>query len=329
MKIVKSVLITLTLLIVLPIVVLIVYYQFDEKLDPKAAAWGEPRATTIPEAENGYYALIAMGAGDGADAPAYAREWIAEARAAAKENRPERRPKVQRAKRPDVCKPLQASCLNLVREKKVELTTALDAYTEDLARYRMLIDSKRFEEVLDYPVNIYSEIPSLRYLESARNAWLTQAALFAEAGNLEEAISAVERDVAYNRIMLVGARSWPIKNNSIAPYWTDLVFIADLLQQKATALEPFVPRLREMLKSIDPAALRRGDTLETYFGAIKPMLRNPREFRNVYMEEKDLPPAARMIAVVYRPNAAINYQYKQYSEMAAVFNQPPDRKSVV
>ena len=66
MKIVKSVLITLTLLIVLPIVVLIVYYQFDEKLDPKAATWGEPRflmRTDKPQFSSGacYPNLAAVG----------------------------------------------------------------------------------------------------------------------------------------------------------------------------------------------------------------------------------------------------------------------------
>ena len=39
---------------------------FDEPLNAQAAALGEPRAPGVPEAQNGYLAVIGMGAADGA-----------------------------------------------------------------------------------------------------------------------------------------------------------------------------------------------------------------------------------------------------------------------
>ena len=46
---------------------LIVVNAFDEKPDPEIASYGEPRPPGVPEAENGYYALLALNADDGAD----------------------------------------------------------------------------------------------------------------------------------------------------------------------------------------------------------------------------------------------------------------------
>src|SRR3990172_433318 len=84
-------------LIVAPLLVLIAINLPDEDLAPEAAAYGEPRAPSVPEAETGRYASLALTASAGADAMAYAGAWIAEARSAAREDRPEKPPATQRA----------------------------------------------------------------------------------------------------------------------------------------------------------------------------------------------------------------------------------------
>ena len=53
-------------LIVLALAVVIGVNAFDENLTPQAASYGEPRSPTVPGAENGYYALLGLGAPDGA-----------------------------------------------------------------------------------------------------------------------------------------------------------------------------------------------------------------------------------------------------------------------
>ena len=74
-------------LVAAPLLVLIAINLPDEDLTPEAAAYAAPRAPSVPEAENGHYALLALNASDGADAMAYARAWVAEARSAARERR--------------------------------------------------------------------------------------------------------------------------------------------------------------------------------------------------------------------------------------------------
>jgi hypothetical protein len=311
----------LTLLIGLPLLAIVAINAFDEKLDPRAAAWGEPRKTAVPEAENAYYALVAMGAPDGGDGPAYARAWLAEARTAAKEKRNETQPVVKRASRPDVCKPALASCLNAAREKGAELATALDAYKEDLARYRTLIAAGRFEEVLDYPMRINATLPAYNETARAQRAWLTQAALAAEAGNLEDAIATVERDMAFYRVMLGGARTLIGKMSAARGYWTDLAFMADLMQQKSAALEPMMPRVRAMLNTIDPAALRMDSAMEGEFGVMKHLFRSPEGAPDFTREVGLLGSVG--IKVLYKPNATINRAYRSFVAMTDALNQPP------
>lgn len=76
---------------------------FDEPLNAQAAALSEPRAPAVSASQNGYLAVIGMGAADGADATAYAKAWLAEARMAAQENRPEKPIEAKRAERPALC----------------------------------------------------------------------------------------------------------------------------------------------------------------------------------------------------------------------------------
>src|SRR5262245_51580724 len=110
-KALKWIAITLGVIVVAPLALLIIVNLFDEDLDPKAAAYGEPRAATIPETENAYFAMIALNASDGADGLAYARAWHNEVKAAAQEKRKEKLPESKRAKRQPVCDPRQAACL--------------------------------------------------------------------------------------------------------------------------------------------------------------------------------------------------------------------------
>src|SRR5687768_12302408 len=96
----KAVAVVFVVLIVLPLAVVIGVNAFDETLTPQAARYGEPRSPAVPGDGNGYYALLAFGAPDGADGIVYARAWLEEARAAALANRAEKRPTEKRAKRP-------------------------------------------------------------------------------------------------------------------------------------------------------------------------------------------------------------------------------------
>ena len=293
---------------------------FDETLNAKAAATGEPGASSVPEAQNGYLALIAMGAADGADGPAYARAWLAETRAAARENRAEKAVEVKRATRPDLCDAAQVSCLAAVQDKAEGINAQLDAYKEDLQRYEQLIASRAYEEVLDYPARLESRFPPYAQVGRAQRAYLVRAALAVQAGNIEDALSAVERDMAFQRVMLGGTRTLIGKMVAAANYSRDLAFVADLLQTRKADLKPFAPRLTEMLKPIAPAALRLDAAFESEFGMMKQALKNPAAASSVVQGS-----VYEMIGTrfFYKPNATINKFYGSYMQIAELSRKPP------
>ncbi len=308
------------LLVVLPAVVVIAINAFDEKLDPAFATYGEPRATTIPEAENGYYALLALNAGDGADGAAYAKAWVAEARAAAKENRTEKQATPKRAKRPELCDASRASCLAVVREKPDEVKTQLDAHKEDLERYEKLIAATRFEEVLDYPMRMVSSIPSYGSAIGAQRVYLLRAAQAVEAGELEAALTAVERDLMFQRVFLEHSRTMIGRMVAASAYVRDLAFIEAVLKERKADLAPHLSRLRDMLKPLSAASLRLGPTLETEFGLNKHLLRDP--LRQSGDGEASL--VERIgVRLVYKPNATTNLAYRQIMAAKAASEGPP------
>jgi hypothetical protein len=312
--------IVLLLLVVLPLVVVIAINAVDETLDPQAAVVGAPRPPAVPDADNGYHALLAMGANDGADGAAYAVAWLAEARTAAKENRAEKHAETKRAKRAVLCDALQASCLSEVRAKGGDIKVQLEAYAEDLQRYEKLIAFKRYEEVLDYPMRVVSTLPSYVPVIGAQKAYLLRAVLAIEEGNLDAALDVLERDLAFQRVMLEGARTLIGKMTAAAAYTRDLALVADLLRQRGGDLAPQVPRLRAMLQPMSAAALRILPALETEFAMSRDVLPDPvantGDGRQASLGE-------RLVArAFYKPNATINRAYRQYAASAVAASAP-------
>jgi hypothetical protein len=318
-------LIGLLVLAGVPLAALIAINAFDESLTPEAARYGEPRPPAVPEPENGYYALLAIAAGDGEDGAAYAKAWVAEARSAAQENRMELRLEVKRAQRPVVCDAAQTSCVAAAAAKPAETASQLEAYREDLERYEKLIALRRYEEVLDYPLRVVTQFPPYRPVMGAHQAYVLRAALAAASGDLEGAVAAIERDIAFQRVMLSGARTVLGKAVASANYWRDLAFVADLLESRAAALAPLHARLQEGLKPIDRAALQVSSAIEIEFAFAKRFLKNP-----VTAE-----PGHRVAAsaeqfiyqLFYKPNATINREVGRFLAMAAATSMPVNQGS--
>lgn len=308
------------LLVVLPLVAVIAINAIDETLDPQAASVGAPRAPAVPDADNGYFALLAMGADDGADGAAYAASWLAEARAAAKEKRPEKHAGPKRAKRAVLCDATQASCLSEVRTKGGEVREQLAAYAEDLQRYERLIAFKRYEEVLDYPMRVVSALPSYSPVIGAQKAYLLRAALAIEEGDLDAALAVIERDLAFQRAMLEGARTLIGKMTAAAAYTRDLALVADMLRLRGGDLVPHVPRLRGMLQPLSAAALRVAPALETEFAMSRDVLPDPvantGDGRQASLGER------LVVRAFYKPNATINRAYRQYAASAMAASAP-------
>ena len=324
-KLIKATALTLLVLVVLPLAVLIAVNAFDESPTPQAASYGEPRTPAVGEPENGYYALLGLGAPDGADAILYARAWVEEARAAAKANRPEKRPSEARAKRPVLCDAAQTSCLVAVKAKPDDAKAQLDAYREDLARYETLIGYRRYEEVLDFPLRVSTSFPQYSPVTGAHRAYVLRAALAAEQGNIEAALSGMERDIAFQRVMMTGARTLLGKIAASAGYWRDLAFVSDLMQSRAAEVQPYLPRLREMLKSPDFPTTGMGTIVESEFAFSKPLLRNPA----AQQDDGSTPSAVEKLALrfLYKPNATLNRAAEHLSAVAAAMDLPVNEGS--
>jgi hypothetical protein len=294
---------------------------FDESLDPRAAAYGKPRPPKIPDAENGYLALLAMDAPEGADGMAYARAWLDEARAAAHEVRRPRRQAREQAKRPDPCDPIDRPCLAVVRENAGQVKGQLAMFAGDLARYDALLSSRRFEEVLDYPFGPESDLPPYASLARAQRAYLLRVALDFEAGRVDKAVAALERELAWQRLFLTGSRLLISKMVAARNYWRDLMFVRNLLETGSAKLAPQLPRLQKMLRPLDEAVRSLPQVAETEFGSvgvayskISPDRDNIGQLFGWYVFGT---------ALLYQPNATINHAYRYYSKVADVILAAP------
>jgi len=312
-KLLKWVGMAVLLLVVLPLAVVIIINAFDDKLDPKAAAYGAVRPASMADDENGYYAVIALSAPDGADGLAYARAWVAEGRAAANEKRAENRPPVKRAKRPDLCDPSQVSCIGAARDKAQEMAAQLESYREDLERYEKLLGYKRYEEAWDYVVRLDAQLPSYTGVIAAQRAHLLRAVLALNAGNVEDALGMVERDMAFQRVMLAGARTLIGKMVANALLMRDLALVMDMLQQQAPALKPHAARLAAMTPALDRNALRMDTAFEAEFGWVKQAYASPDAARSAGLGGLF---ETMGISLFYKKNATLNKAYEVYSGMA-------------
>jgi hypothetical protein len=324
-KLIKGIAIAIVTLIVLPIAAVLAINAFDESLTPRAESYGEPRAPAVPGTENGYYALLALGAPEGADGITYARAWLDESRAAAKAGRLEKRPPDQRAKRPIPCDAMQTSCLAALKANPDEVKTQLEAYREDVARYETLIGFKRYEEVLDFPQRLSAAYPQYGAVTGAHRAYVLRAVVAAEQGNVEAAIAAIERDMAFQRVMMTGARTLLGKIIASVDYWRDLAFVSDLMQNRAKEVGPFLPRLREMLKSTEFPAAGQAAIVESEFALRKNLLRNPVALQEIAGE----PALVEKLATkfLYKPNATLNREVEHLAGIAAAMDLPVNEGS--
>ncbi len=325
MRVLKWTVIVLLALVGLPLAAILAINAFDESLTPEAARYGEPRAPSVPDMENGYYALLALAAGDGEDGMAYAKAWVAEARAAAKENRPEKPLGAKRAQRPDLCDAAQTSCLAAISRKEAEVASQLAVYREDLERYEKLIAFRRYEEVLDYPLRVDTRLPPFADVVKAQRAYVARAALASASGAFEDAVAAIERDIAFHRVMLGGARTILGKMVACSGYWRDLAFIADLLERRGGDVAPLHARLQDMLKPLDPAALRISSAIETEFSFSKQFLKEP--LASQHDGRSHTPFERFVLTFLYKPNATINGEAGRFLALTAADRLPVNQGS--
>jgi len=248
-----------------------------------------------------------------------------EARAAARANRVEKRQPEKRAKRPIPCDAAQTSCLAVIKAKPDEIKEHLEAYREDLARYETLIGFKRYEEVLDFPMRMSTGFPQYGAVTGAHRAYVLRAAVEAQRGNFEAAIAAIERDIAFQRTMMTGARTLLGKVVAGVDYWRDLAFLSDLMQSRPAEMRPYVPRVREMLKSTEFPAAGMPAIVESEFAFRKKLLKNPLAPDEIGNDPQLVEKLA--MRFLYKPNATLNQEVKHLAAVAAAMDLPVNEGS--
>ena len=303
----------MALLLVL-LAIVIVLNAFDEKLDSRAAAFGEPRKSLVQDENNGYFALLALNANPGEDSMAYARAWVTESRAATMENRPEKRVDRKREQRDEVCDSAQDKCAITTNTETEKARSVLRAYQEDLERYERLLSMRHYEEVLDYRLRVSSALPPYKYFIETQKAYLMCAAVFAQSGDMGGALAAISRDLAFQRVMLAGTRTIHGQAIAATAYTRNLAAIFELLRDRKLQVPLHLPILRAMLQPIDATSLQVSKGLEPEFATAKSLLRNPlarsREDRPVSSSDRVA------IWLFYKRNATTNRAYEKFMAAA-------------
>jgi hypothetical protein len=148
-------------LVVLPLAVVLRRERFRREPDAAGGELGEPRSPRFRATRTGTTRCSALGAPDGADphvSPAHGSTRRALRRGRIGRNKPARQsvrsaPSLRR----------RADFVPRGGEGQADDVKAqLDAYQEDLARYETLIGYKRYEEVLDFPLRVSTQLSAVR-----------------------------------------------------------------------------------------------------------------------------------------------------------------------
>lgn len=312
--------IALLLLFLLPALALLAINAVDESLDPAAAAFGMPRAPAVADAQNGYFGLLALAAPPGVDAVAFARDWLEEARAAAREQRPENHPP-EPAPVAGACDPAQVDCLDAALADPAATATLLGTQAETLARYERLLGYARFEEVLDYPLRPDSHFPPYMALAHAQRVYLLHLAQAAGQGLAALAADGLARDIAFQRAMLAGSRTLMGRMIAQRALWNDLMLLDSMMTHHAEALRPELLRLRGVLGQLEAAARNGGSLLEFEFALGRGQLLDP------LGTLQDVPPPGwferNAVRLFYQPNATLNAAWRELQAAIAAADAPP------
>jgi hypothetical protein len=220
-----------------------------------------------------------------------------------------------------LCDPRKTQCFAYALNNRAEAERQLEAFEEDLARYARLLAYKRYEEVLDYRLRTESTLPPHGALEQAQRAYLLRIAVAVVAGRTEEALAALERELAWQRAFLNGSRLLIGKMVAMECYWRNLMFIAELLQAKPAQMLPYTARLQALLAPLDGTPETRA-ALETEFRFARAAFDEAASGRG---DGGSLPERI-VIALLFKRNATLNRALRQFASLSGtVFEQPADR----
>lgn len=231
----------------------ILYYRFDDPLTPEAqAALALPVKLGEISNDNGYVAMLGMGAPADEEQMAWGRKVAAALRANEAQGF-QRNVEWQQLVRNHLSFPAHGhwcapgkDCVAAFKAKQAELARIVKEQRLLLDRYSAARGKPAYEEAY-VPLRIESALPNFGNLGNAHR--LARFVIFARMarGDVAGALDEMEKEIAFHRRVLAGSRTLIGKMVAIRHLANDALALSELMSARRAALAPHAARIGRML----------------------------------------------------------------------------------
>ncbi len=326
---------TVVVLVVVFVVVLVAINALDERLAPDAQALMAPVPQSAVSDANGYVEFLGFDAPEGQTTREFGMEKLQAYRAQETPGAP----KFTDAKVTIVpggttklldqdaawCRPEIADCLARSAADAM-LPALLKKYAKGLERYRAIRDKPEYSQ-LYIPARSGSGSPSFGALTYGHLVSLLDVAQKLNAGQFDDAVAELEKEMAFHFRAAVGARNMVDQLVAGAMLARDALFISEVFRTRRDAMAPYRARIAAMLDSPSPRAfsiteaLRNETRLQISFASDPDWTMEDRE-RELLMEKKTSTWWVLLRKFAYRPNATANLIAEDYRFKEGVTKAP-------
>lgn len=229
----------LAISLVLCIAAFLLLNQFDETLQPGAAALLQPTASLVDPQHNAYFTLIGLSAPSGVDATTWGLK-------VAKLTHLE--PLAQSPLSKPICDLDAQHCLRLAKQQPDLLQKALLDQQLLQTRYLTARQFAQFEESVWQTAT--DPLPNFSAAFRAQTLRHAQIGLWVEAGNVSAVLDELAADIAFQRLRLAGSKTLIGKMVSLAALLRDYTLLADLMREKPALLAGHSTHITALLQPL-------------------------------------------------------------------------------
>jgi hypothetical protein len=317
----KRLLLVLLLLLALPAALLFAINLRDEPLMPEAAGFASPPPVRVPKEQNAFYYVAGFEAPASEDPHKAGVAWLEALDAAQQKllsgaDAPWPAQPRGLAKIEAYCIPEKSSCIRWLSES-TEGRPALADNAPVVARYRRVLAFPAYVEALDTRLSAH---PVPRYVSfvNAQRFFLLDVAQRLERGEIDEALGALRAEIAFDRRMLAGSRTFLHKMMAVAQLQRTAVFASDALTVYRQQIGPRAASLADALKPMSSEERALAPALRSEFVMAATALEPARLHRELARFG-----AARTLArPFYKHRATVNMAYRLAQAWSDVDNAP-------
>ena len=250
---IKRLLLVLFALVILVLAFIGVVNLRDEPLAPEALDFMKTPPAGAAKEQNAFYYVAGFEAPIAEDPYKAGLAWIAAVDAAQEKllsradapwpEQPRGLTKIEA-----YCAPEKSSCIRWLKET-TEGRPALKDNAPIVARYKRVLSYPGYAEAIDPQLYTY---PLPRYIAfaNAQRFFLLDVAQRLENGEIDEALAALRDEIAFDRRMLAGSRTFLHKMVAAAQLQRTALFVSDVLNAYRVQIGPRAAALAESLKPL-------------------------------------------------------------------------------